>query len=98
MILKKFKKQPTERKDYDVDCSPWLSPLEDSIDEVDISVTCLDDPLDTDLVVSVEFTNNKIKLWVDQGTDGYAYKVTMLVHTVGTRKDESELIFAIGDV
>lgn len=97
MILKKFKQQPDERKDYDVDCD-WLAPLGDSIDDITLTVECLDDPLDTSLVVTFQNTTSTIKVWVSGGTDGYAYKVTLNVLTVATRQNEAELIFAIGDV
>lgn len=99
MILKKFTKQPNEFKDYDVDFSPWLTPINDTLDDETHSVVCLDDPLDTALTVtSVQLTPTKAKVWVGGGTDGYVYKVTLLMTSVGGRTDESELIFAVGEV
>lgn len=99
MILKKLKKQPRESKDYDVDFAPWLSPTGDALDDVVVEVLCLDDPEDTALeVFDVQLTASKAKLWVRGGTDGYAYKVTLLASSVGQRIDESEVIFAVGDI
>lgn len=98
MILKKFKKQPNEYKDYDVDYSPWLTSMGDTLDEVMCSVVCLDDPSDTELTASVLFTTFTAKVWVGGGTDGYAYKVTLTASSVVGRTDESELIFAVGEI
>jgi hypothetical protein len=99
MILKKYTKQPSEDKDYDIGYSTWLSPMGDTIDDVIVSVTCLDDPLDTSLeVYLVQNTTSTVKLWIRGGTDGYVYKIDIQVRSVGKRTDESELIFAVGEV
>lgn len=99
MILKAFMKQPNETKDYDIEYSPWLLPMDDSLNEVDVFVTCLDDPDDVSLVASdTAITTTRLKVWLSGGTDGYKYKVTFIVSTVGGRIDESELIFVIGDM
>lgn len=99
MILKTFLKQPSERKDYDVTFAPWLSPMADTLDLVVTSVECLDDPLDTSLVVdAIAITSTLVKLWMVGGTPGLEYKVTINVTTVGGRDDESELIFVVEDI
>lgn len=99
MILKTFLKQPEEFKDYDVSYEPWLTPMGDTLNEVDVTVDCLDDPSDTSLQFAYgEMTATLFKVWIQGGTPGYAYKVTLRASTVGGRIDESELIFAVGDI
>lgn len=96
MILKTFLKQPKEHKDYDVDYVPWLTPMLDSIQSLDVAVVCITDPSDTTLVVTEAMhTIDRCKVWVDGGTATYQYKITLKVTTEGGRIDESELIFAI---
>lgn len=98
MILKTFLKQPNELKDYDVDYSPWLDPMVDSLDDVQVTVECLTDPSDTTLVLDrSEMTIDRSKIWLKGGTTEYQYKVTLLASTTGGRIDESELLFVIGD-
>lgn len=99
MILANYEKQPDERKDYDVDYAEWLSDIVDTLDLVEPSVTCLSDPLDTSLVVEPDppMTTTQVKLWVNGGTDGMKYKITLKTTTVGGRIDESELIFKVRD-
>ena len=98
MILATFNKQPAELKDYDVDYSTWLSQISDTIDNVEASVACLTNPLDTSLVVDrLQNTSLLVKLWMIGGLSGQKYKVTITVSTVGGRIDESELIFKVKD-
>lgn len=100
MILATKEKQPRDEKDYDVDYSDWLLPMDDTLDAVDPTVVCLTDPTDTSLEVRdipVSITTTACKLWMKGGTAGASYKVTLLATTVGGRKDESELIFKIKD-
>lgn len=99
MILKTFQKQPSEVKDYDIDFSPWLTPMNDTLDFIGSKVECLDDPSNTTLEIdSLSITTSKAKLWMSGGTSGLEYKVTLLVSTVGGRHDESELIFVLEDI
>lgn len=98
MILKTFLKQPSELKDYDIEFSPWLTPINDTLDDIEVEITCLTDPNDLSLqLVRNEMTLTRYKIWLKGGTDTYQYKVTLTARTVGGRIDESELIFAIGD-
>jgi len=99
MILKTYEKQPSEEKDYDVDYGPWLLPMGDTLDEVVPSVQCLTDPADDSLVVREypAITATVCKLWIQGGTDGQRYKVTLKASTVAGRLDESELIFKVKD-
>jgi hypothetical protein len=98
MKLTTFTKQPNEYLDYDIDYTEWLKPVEDTIDDVQITIECLTDPDDTSLeCVSYEYTTSVLKLWIHGGTVDYRYKVTVLLTSVVGRKDESELIFKIKD-
>lgn len=94
-------KQPLEYKDYNIDYSPWLSPINDTLGNVDaIVIECLTDPEDESLTIdpdTVGMTTNAIKIWVAGGTNGNRYKVTLRVSTVIGRIDESEIIFNIRD-
>ena len=95
MILETFEKQPIERKDYDIDMSPWVDPMLDFVDECLTTVVCLTDPLDTELEITNQVTSQTIKVWASGGTHLAKYKVTLTVTTLGARVDQSELIFKI---
>lgn len=98
MKLARFTKQPREDKDYDIDYGPFLDPLEDTIDEIDVIVECITDPNDNSLVCyKYQNTTTVLKLWLEGGTDRYQYKITILMHTVIGRIDESEIIIKIKD-
>ncbi|WP_313331390.1 hypothetical protein [Comamonas sp.] len=97
MSLEKYNKQPWERKDYDTTFQDWLNGG-DILDGVTASVVCLTDPNDSSLQVDkVEFTADRVKLWISGGTDGQRYKVTARVTTEYGRQDEYELVFKIKD-
>lgn len=96
MILETYEKQPAEIKDYDVDFTPWLLPMGDTLTNVDVEVTCITDPDDETLeCFEVQHTAREVKLWIRGGTDGNRYKVEILAGTAGGRLDESELIFIV---
>ncbi|OWT55272.1 phage fiber-tail adaptor protein [Candidimonas nitroreducens] len=98
MILATYIKQPSEIKDYDVDYSPWLLPMDDTLDDVTADVVCTTDATDTSLVCSsVERTTLRCKFWMSGGTNGNKYKLTIQATTVGGRLDESELVFSVKD-
>lgn len=100
MILATYTKQPREEKDYDIDYSPWLLPIGDTLDEVVPEVVCITDPSDTSLVCTlddVRITTTYAKFWVRGGTSGNRYKLTATATTVEGRVDESELIFVVRD-
>lgn len=98
MILAKYEKQPLEVKDYDVDYTPWLTTITDTLASLATSVVCLTDATDETLEVdSTTFTDDTVKVWISGGTDGEQYKLTLRVTTTGGRVDESELIFRVRD-
>lgn len=97
MILATYEKQPAEYKDYDIDYSLWLTPADDVIDTVTAAVTSATEATPTLLVSLVQNSVYVSKLWIEGGTVGTKYKVTVLMTTDGGRIDESELIFNIKD-
>lgn len=99
MILKTFRKQPVEVKDYDIDYSPWLGAIGDTLDDFDFRVSIVDEPGVSDLLVQNHvITESKVKFWVSGGTSGKVYKVEVDASTVGGRLDESEIFFAVDDI
>lgn len=96
MILATYEKQPVEAKDYDVDYSPWLTQISDSIDVATSTVVCITDATDTSLLIDQTLAMaTSIKLWMRGGTSGNKYKVTLTVTTLGQRIDQCELVFKI---
>jgi hypothetical protein len=99
MILKVFKKQPSEYKDYDIDYFPFLSPANDILDDIYFTVVCTTDEEDTSMTVDKHFiTDHMLKMWVRGGVDGNEYKIEITAHTSGGRIDQSEVIFAVDDI
>ncbi len=97
MILATYEKQPAEYKDYDIDYSQWLTPADDVINAVTATVTSTTEATPTLVVDLIQSTVYIAKLWVEGGTAGTKYKITVLMTTDGGRIDESELIFNIKD-
>ncbi len=96
MILEKHVKQSAEAKDYDINYTDWLTPIQDTVNTAVATIECLTAPIDSAMVcteINVEPTY--VKFWVSGGTPGKKYKLTSLIETVGKRTDESELIFTI---
>lgn len=98
MILDTWIKQPEERKDYDILYSPWLSPINDTLDEFDFEIECLTDPSNNTLQIDTSLmTESKVKIWLIGGTNNHKYKLTITATTVFNRIDESEVIVVIKD-
>jgi hypothetical protein len=96
MILEKHVKQSAEAKDYDINYTDWLTPIQDTVNTAVAAIDCLTAPVDAALVCdSIDVEPTYVKFWVSGGTPGKKYKLTSLVTTVGGRTDESELIFTI---
>ena len=107
MILATFEQQPLELKDYTVSYAEWLAPVSDRIADVETSVARITSrqsaigmvPASDDMTVnSVSHTDDAVTVWVEGGTSGYSYKVTLKVTTEGGRVDESELQFNVRDI
>ncbi len=97
MILERYTKQPSERKDYTTRYDDWLI-SGDTIFSATATVVCLSTASNTALVVEAPVASARaVTLWVSAGTSGERYKVTVKVTTVGGRVDEYELLFNIKD-
>lgn len=98
MILGNYIKQPVEVKDYVVDYTPWLEPMNDTISDATADIVCITDPTDTSLKCNAVFLSPmKVKCWISGGTTGQKYKITITTTTNGGRVDQSELLFVIKD-
>lgn len=97
-ILKKFSKQPSEVQDYDIDFSPWLTGLSDTIS----SFVATSEPVTAEgesgippAIDTSAQAGSRIKVWMSGGTDGSASKVTVRVTTAGGRVKEDEIIVRV---
>lgn len=104
MIVGKHTKQPIEVKDYVLDYSLWLSESGDTLLDANVSIECLtraDDPPGTTLAVKLTILNTalgQVAVWLEKGTDGERYKVTVTVQTNAGRVDQSEFILRIKEI
>lgn len=92
------KKQPAERLDYDIwyandpgEAPAWLIDSDQILNAV---ITVSDPALE---VTSIVFPN-RVKLWVEAGTTGETYKITIRITTEGGRIKEDELRIRVKDI
>lgn len=97
MIVLRIRKQPYDKKDYEVDYAEWLGDTGDSLDSVIAVVECLTNPADTALTVFTQITTTRCVVWAEGGTDGMSYKIGLRVDTVMGRRDEIEIICKVKD-
>ena len=90
------KQQPAERLDYDIWYANDPDGSEDWLINGDTIVSVIVSA-PTGLNVEHLFFNDRVKLWVSEGTSGETYKVTVTVTTVEGRIKQSELRFRIKD-
>ena len=88
-ILNTYIKQPTETLDYDIEYVDFLSDG-DSLQAGASSVSPVGLTVHSPLVVGT-----KLKVWVEGGTVGVTYKVTVQATTALGRVKEDELVFKI---
>lgn len=92
MRLGTVKQQPGEKLSYTVEYEDVLT----ENDEVESAVV-LASP--SGLIISnVSIFPNRVRFWVNGGTDGLTYKVTLSVTTADGRVFEDELTFRIKDL
>lgn len=102
MILGKFKKQPVEVLDYDVDFSEYLS---DGDTLLSTGNPAIPDPYNItvdkpELVVESAFVINNdktIKVWVTGGVNGVKYKITITATTNAGRVKQVEFVIQVKD-
>lgn len=100
MILGKRDKQPAERKDYPIDFSDWLAEISggDTISIATAVVACTSTPANTAMTIyQVVVSPSGVSVWLEGGTDGETYKVTVTATTAGARIDESEITVRVKD-
>ena len=90
--LASITQQPRDVRDYDIDFSEWF-PLGDTIISVQLSLDVAG--LTVNYAISAELA--RVKVWIQDGTNGTTYKVTVLVGTAGGREKEVELKVRIKD-
>lgn len=94
MLLGTVTKQPNERFDFDVDFTPWLAErADDTLGAVVSSVT----PTGL-LLIGISHDGVSVKQWVEGGTDGVLYTVTLSATTTGGRLKEVEVRVRVREV
>lgn len=93
MALKKFIKDPNARLDYVIDWSPWLAPNGDSISSasapgVPAGIT----------VTSTTWTATSTATWIEGGSVGSSYDITVRIVTVGGRTDDRTITIVIKEL
>lgn len=78
-----FVKQPADKLDYVVDLSDWLTDNDNIVD----ASTVVESGINV-LLTEIDPSTTMVKVWIDGGTDGETYKVTVTVQTqLGRRKE-----------
>jgi hypothetical protein len=90
-VLNTYTKQPNDVLDYDIEYADFLSEG-DSLASAIATVSPSGLIVHTPLVVGTT-----IKLWVEGGTSGVKYKITVKTVTTLSRTKEDELIFRVKD-
>lgn len=88
-ILERFKKQPADEQDYDVDYTNFLTKLADTAASVEVE----SEPGIT--ILSYQIVGMRVKVWVAGGTSGRKYKVTVRLTTMGGRVKEVEILILV---
>jgi hypothetical protein len=91
-LIGRFTKQPAEVLDYDVDFSDWMEGRGDT----PASHTVTAEPGIT--VVGSSRTGNVVKVALSGGTDGSAYKITVLLTTSTSMVREADFQVSIKEV
>lgn len=88
-VIASYTQQPADRLDYDI-------PYEVSSDDSVLSAVVAVSPVG--LTVNEVVSGNTVKLWVEGGTTGTTYKVTVTTTTSLGRIKQDELKFKIKDI
>lgn len=91
-ILGKFTKQPTDVLSYDIDYTPWLTDLGDTITSYTVAIEA------GATIVSHGRQQGVIRTFVGGGTNGQQYKLTCTAVTTGGRTKQAEIIIKVKEV
>ncbi len=89
-FLATITQQPNEKRDYDLDFSEFF-PADDVVTAADVSAT------PAGLTVGYAIQHPRVKVWINGGTSGVTYKVTVLAYTNDGRRKEVELRVKVKD-
>lgn len=92
-VLNTYSKQPNDVLDYDLDYSEFLSAGDSLSNLSTAAVSPSGLTVHTPLVIG-----KTLKIWVQGGSAGVKYKVTVQAVTVLGRTKEDELIFRVKDI
>ena len=84
-VLARFQKQPADRQDYDIDFTDYLAALADEGESV---VTTAEPGI---TLLAYNLNNGVVKVWLEGGTDGQTYKVTVTLTSKGGRVKQAEI-------
>lgn len=84
MALKRFVKDPNAKLDYTIDWSAWLEPDNDIIADASVPNA----PAGISVVSPVQHTSTTTTVWLQGGTAGSSYDVTVHITTAGGRQDD----------
>ena len=91
-ILAKYKKQPNETLDYDISYAKFFSTRTDDIATVAVTA-------ETGLMVGAKAVLGKVcKVFPSGGTDGVAYKVTVVMTSTSGVIKEDEFIVTVKEI
>lgn len=94
MKLGSVPKQPGERRSFSIRYDDDL----DEGDEVQQVDACTVEPGGTLTASPAMVSGQRVRVWVDGGTDGVAYKVTVKVTTTAGERLEDELIVKVKEI
>jgi len=86
-VLAKFEKQPSDRQDFDIDFSEYLTGLSD----YGVSHTITAETGLTIVASTLLFSGTVVKVFTSGGTDGVTYKITVTLTTDGGRIKQAEI-------
>lgn len=88
-IVLKTSKQPAEVQDYDIDFSPYLDAMTDTITSASVTA-------ETGISLDAHsHTAKVVKFWLSGGEVGQKYKITVRITTAGGRVKEDEAVLSV---
>lgn len=91
MSLGTFFKQPADKLDYDINCAEWLT-RGDNLAEANVVI----EPAGL-LNTATYVFDPIVKIWLEGGTDGVTYRITVNIKTVDGRKKQTEFKVKVKD-